>query len=236
MFPPCRDRLQKDLQWLEKMKQELNGGKDPFQEVRSMFAKCDPISLNEYEEMLKTLEKESPASSPTPDAILQCLMKRAPLFAKAWELANLSEKIKIFECDRQSNDLPAFYSASRHEIKITNALPVFWRIYGLIFETFNALQRESFQKIESLAAAGTLNREEYTLLKEYLEYETAVWTNKILKFKDSITFIDIWKIKNTNYAKNLDLGSYIHADFYRKAWDMAYGFSYLKKHPEHLKK
>ncbi len=236
IFSPCRDQLPKDLNWLKAMRKKLDGGKDPFEALRALFAQSGQISSTEMKKALQILQKNSP-SLPTPDACLQCLIKHSPLFAKAWELVNREEQVKIHELDwsYSSFNAPAFYNSLNHAIHIHNSCNPFERVFCIVFETMNALQNGPYRKIDQLAREGMINREEFALLQEYVESETVLWTHRIFGLSDQISFMEIWKIANFPMQQSVGQSVrplQVHADEYRKRWDLAYGLPYLKKHPE----
>jgi ankyrin repeat protein len=240
MFPPCRDALPKDLKWLETMKKKLDEGKDPFDELRSIFAKFGPISFKMNVKLLQDLQSKQALeskslSAPSSDMIRDCLIQNSPLFSKVWEAANRHEKWTLHEEDLISQKKSLAYMAYfQHKIYLEKSDHIFDKAYNIIFETLNAFQNKRYLTIEKLAEAGMLSREEYSLLIEYLEDETLQWTHRIIGWKEPSSFADSWKA--TNKPRRMGSAPYdqIHTDTYRKQWDLFYGFTYLKKHPEFI--
>lgn len=229
-FPTCRDLCQKDLEWLRKTRVKLFDGKDPFAELRSISSN-NPISVNDVRTLLRK------DSHPVLEGIVQCLKQNSSLFAKALEIANRHKKLIIDEFDGSSENMmyntmgsPACYDPFLHEINIEKSCDLRLKAEMLIFETMNALQGEGMRNIFKLSEAGMLNRNEFTLLCEYLEYFSLLWTFRILgRTSHRENFLDFWKDENTPYPTNPGKGA-IHADIYRRQWDFLYGFPYLKKH------
>ncbi len=101
---------------------------------------------------------------------------------------------------------------------------------SLIFETLNAVQRESFYFINHNVC--NLIREQFALGKEWIETKTGNWTRKIFLGEFSKeTFLDIWKRVNT-----LSGGVVAHAEDYRRTWDDFCLAAWIKKNPDLLQK
>jgi ankyrin repeat protein len=233
IFPASRDRLPKDWEtWVKKIK----SGKDPFQELREVLAKCGEISFKKNMKTLETLQATS-SSSPSLESIVQCLIQESPVFAKAWALVNRDEKLKLIEISEpdQKNDR-AYYNCATHAIHIPKWENIFEKTHSIVFEVMNAFQRETFLQIDQLVAVGNLSREEFTFLAEATEYTTLCWTHRIAGMPPpyNYNFTKYWKRGNTPDApsKIFPKGKSPHADTYRKQWDLHYAVPYLKKHPE----
>lgn len=236
MFPPSRNQLPKDLKWLEKMKWQLDAGKSPFEELGSLFEKCGPISFEENGKILQ-MHKSNSSTSPSLEVILNCTLQHSPLFAKALELANQHKALRIIEViqDPLSKMPPAYCDFDKHEICIASHLGVNCKITALIWETLNVLQAKRFLEIKKLAEAGMLSREEFAVLTEYCEADTAIWHDRIRGEKNNpfphlTDFFQHWKKMNRPLLLGGGSKEMIHTDFFRRQWDQFYGFTYLRKH------
>lgn len=237
MFPPCRNQLPKNLKWLEKMKRQLDGRKGPFEELRPLFEQCGSISFEENTKILQMLQGDS-TTPPSLEVILNCMLQHSPLFAKALEIANRHKALGIIEViqDPASKMPPAYCDFDKHEICIASHLDVNYKTSALIWETLNVLQETRFLELKKLAQAGSLSREEFAVLMEYCEADTAIWHDRIRGGKNNPfphlnDFTEHWKKMNKPLLLGGGSKEMIHTDFFRQQWDRLYGFTYLKKHP-----
>jgi hypothetical protein len=240
IFPPCRERLPKDLEWLEEQKKILDGGTSIFEPLNLAWQEkpSSRKALKDFLRPLMTLTSDSPidplTNSASIETILECLLCHSPLFAKAYELAS---KPSVSEVPGTSIDSRACYDNGSHLIMIAKEQTLYYKAESLVFETLNAMQRARMLKVHQLAAAGKLGREEFTVLIEYLESDTLIWSARITgmyeadkTYKD-YSFSEQWIGINKKVIKG-GSGLVSHADLYRKQWDDLYSAVYLKKHPE----
>jgi Ankyrin repeats (3 copies)/Ankyrin repeat len=237
LFPPSRERLTKNLAWLEQMKNQLDGGKNPFEELENLFARRGTAAFDKDANAMQILKAvalaETPHSPSTPlPKILDYLFQYSPHLVKAYELASREKKWGVYEAD-----MPwvAMFSHYEHAIWINNKNNIQQKAHFIIFETLNALQNERYKKLHNLAEQGALSRETFALLKEYCEYDTCLWCSRIVGDKAIPNFEETWKFLNSPKSCFGPLAP-THADVYRQQWDLLYGFTYLKKHPRILKR
>jgi hypothetical protein len=129
---------------------------------------------------------------------------------------------------------PAFYRYDCHAISINGSLPIDCKAYFLVFELFNALQRDALAKVNDLAINGQLDREEYATLMEGIEFVTLQMTHRTFGVPNPFsTPLEYWKANNRSIppCEAFPKGLSSHTDFYRKKWDLVFSAAYLAKHP-----
>jgi hypothetical protein len=216
IFPP-----QRDLSNVEIPSWKIPMVKDPF---------SVPISAR--------LGLFPPTYSLEVEAILSNLKGNLPLFRKAWQLANAKEKVKVIELSNREMGVEerktrmeksdGSYCFRTHTIRLFKSSSNREKTENLLFETMNAVQRESAQKTDELATKGELSREEFTLLVEKVEHNSLNWMMKVLSMP-AISFKESWNASNESGSGHIS-----HADNYRRCWDLRFCAIYLAKHPEVL--
>jgi hypothetical protein len=186
------------------------------------------------EELHKELYREGKPYSL--EDLVKILQDRSPLFKKAWEIVNRRQRVTIDERREEnfwkgapiySRGKSAAYNSHRHLIAMSDECPIDYKIGNLIFETINALQRESFHHLERLPQKGVTTREDRALLVE--EFHSFNWRARILKGRPDhpgISFGNFWKAVNKH--KEPPLVS--HAERIRRIWDKKEGLLYLHNH------
>jgi hypothetical protein len=223
-----------------KLEQFINYAKSapPSRSLREYFLGLD----SDYKARLKA--KDPHLKKRSTENLLRLLLKRSPLFKKAWELVNKHTKITIiqlpYEGLKLGGDKPihaqnegACYFHDTHTIRLTPTKTYQQTIFFLVFETMNALQRISFKKANS--KINETSRELHALLLERIELNSARWAERILEANPNASaepFCDYWKRMNVPFEKGL--GS--HADHYRHGWDRRVGIQSLIDNPDWLKK
>ncbi len=195
IFPASRDRLPKDWETWQKKLNKIKNEIDSFRELREVLAKCGPISNEKFLKTIETLQ-ETYGSSPNLASIVLCLLQESPLFAKAWALVNRDEKLKLIKMSKaefNKCNSSGFYGQNSHAIHIHKSSNIYDRTDTVIFEIINAVQRERFMRVTQLAELGELSREEYTLFKENLEYDTLYWNLQIQGRTLTNNFTEDWK-------------------------------------------
>jgi hypothetical protein len=173
------------------------------------------------------------------------LLNTAPFFRSLWEKAGEPQIVEVPDDYFAGVGNPdytkgtgAAFNSSENIIRINQKASLDRKIFYLIFELLNAVQKERFAKIEQLAMAGDLSREDYVLLVERIEFETQIWQQKILQlfgynfFKIEANFSDFWKAVNTPFV----VGGVCHAAAYREHWELNYMTAYLQKIAKNLRK
>ena len=183
-------------------------------------------------------------------AIINLLSQKSSIFAQAWKLANQSEPLKVQECSDNTFTylngkhrihpigLGACYSDSKHLIRVSKNASTDEKAGSLIFETINAIQKSSFQEADRLSKEGKLNREEYSILIESIEFNSGLWHDKIVRqigYKPICTttdFPDEWRCANQPLAEGLTP----HAERYRLEWDIRDSGIYISQNKELFQK
>ncbi|HSW73335.1 MAG TPA: hypothetical protein VLG44_08035, partial [Chlamydiales bacterium] len=217
-LPPYKDITQRKLKLSSPLEQFI----DEIPTLAKKFSDAPSFSL-----LVKEMEKEdaeSIAKKGTPLSIEEWttrFLDRCPLYKILYEQAR-SPAIKEGELSH--------YLVEKHTVFISASEKNYEeKFQTLIFETFNALQLEDFQRIIQLVKAGEIHLEENAFLREYLEYRSYVgelFLEHHLQFESPTpTLVEYWVEQNKG-----------HTDFYRNAWCMEGDYLlFFEKHPEFLK-
>lgn len=191
-------------------------------------------------------ESQLNALKSKPIAFLEAHPNR--LMKLAWRLLNQTDKIVIKEvADKDfvqfgvtsfAYGRGACYFEKSHEIWVNKNSP--HKISSIIFECMNALQRDSFNKLDHLSSLGEISREELPILNEWIEYHSSLWheqiisemglTEETLDLQINASFQTLWKFVNIPLLPWLSS----HAEVYRRAWDSLYSSAYFAKHPRFI--
>lgn len=184
------------LKKFEKEAPELQKTKDKYKSWKALLSELQKVEILSTNVLVEHLEKAN------------------PLFKRAWELAG---KPKIRECPTSQVD-SARYWTERHLIEINGEDSIQKKIEYIIFETFNALQRNAAFHIKLLAK----DQNEVALFIEWVENFTANWFQKTIHSMGSPlknwSFTQQWqKVNNPEGYRGL-----AHAEHYRICWMMDY--------------
>lgn len=137
-----------------------------------------------------------------------------PLFAEVFKLAN---EPKTHHVDQLKHGFEASYSLKDHRIEIAKCETYEELLERLFFESFNALQKRSFDAIVSLRDSGQLTREEYVYLNEWIEYRGLI--GRFVLLNHDMDPPPSWPVHWENLNK-LHAGHIVsHANHHRKGWD-----------------
>lgn len=205
---------------------------DVLPELHQAYAKIGAPVKKNWESLIQA---SSPSKEPTLECIRDCLIRENRFFAKVWELANRTQKIQLEEVIPEKGNPPALYNSKGHKITLSSHLELSQKVFFLTFELVNALHGKLFDHGDG-KYFGKLEREESTLLKEYLEYHTTLWSLRILgvPLPPTLSFQKIWEEENK--VREFNNTGLSHTDFYRRTWDSVLSARFLSKHPGYLAK
>ncbi len=236
LWPASREHLSNEtIAWaIKTLGFQTNRLPASMKEVERVLAKTDLFNCaKDWQKILDRI----PASASL-EMIRLRLIECNPAYAKAWEIANREEPLKVREMEANigigGDAAPAFYNGELHSMWINGGLPVWLKAYFLVFELFNALQKDAFLKVGNLALSGLLDREEYATLMEGIEFVTLQMTHRTLGLPNPFsTPLKYWKVNNRSIppCEEFPKGLSSHTDFYRKKWDLVFSAVYLAKHP-----
>ncbi|HSW73499.1 MAG TPA: hypothetical protein VLG44_08865 [Chlamydiales bacterium] len=166
------------------------------------------------------------------DQVKAYLRKHHPLLDTSLKLAN---EPNIQQTVRpgpriHSQGAAAFYHSESNSILIECGAGYAAMIYGIAFETMNALGREGFEWANQLSASGEISREETAFLDEALEFKSLIALTMLFpelgKRPENVNFEIRWVMNNTSLGKGL----IAHADHSRFEYDQMCAIPYLLKH------
>jgi hypothetical protein len=184
--------------------------------------------------------------------------RKNPLFQQILKLARSKGKIEVVITDKSKfigshlADSPAFCekidqgkgTPLLHKIVIKHDVSPKMAFSLLVFELINVSQMERFDALDLKVREGELDRENFTILKEYVEFTTTTLAHEILNY--GVTHLnwhkdlDAWSIpfqqvmnraqekkvdpfviewQRVNQKLSKDPISQTHADSYRFQWD-----------------
>jgi hypothetical protein len=186
-------------------------------------------------EIGSTLEQRLPKADLA--NILQFL-QTAPHFQSLWRKAKAPKIEEVPESYFEAPGKPSYgegegaeYDPIQHVIRINKKAPLRRKIAKLIFELLNAAQKARIEAVFAYARTHGLDREEFTVIMERMEFDTYEQYQKMLQQfgldhdNTKRTFSDYWKRVQTPFLE----GGVSHADSYRYQWDYHFLTSHLKK-------
>jgi hypothetical protein len=184
-------------------------------------------------------------------------LRKNPLFEALWNKATQEQQIEIttlsqdrFSGVHASNN--AHYVSSEHKICISEGNKTD-KMLMILFEAANAFQQKRFRVIEERTKDGTVTREEYTLLQEWVEYHSLLmhhtiaeygvryhgWAEGVDEYRPlyqenggKFSFSQYWRRCNTLRPGGVKL----HADTHREIWDKVHSGTYFTKNPSLFQK
>lgn len=124
----------------------------------------------------------------------------------------------------------AFYHPQSNSILIECGAGYAAMIYGIAFETMNALGREGMEWANRLSASGELSREETAFLDQALEFRSLIALTilfpELKKDPANVDFETRWRMNNTSLGE----GRIPHVDHAKFEWDQMCAIPYLLKH------
>lgn len=195
---------------------------------------------------------------PVAQGELDFLIDRAlenPLFAKMWVEVSTYGELKVSLVDRSFFSAQGLGDLSDAQCRITFSEPIQLEIIlrndvtlkrmivALIFELANLYQIQRFDSLERAAILGLVDREQYSLTKEYIEHNTDVLTQQTIDYGihhmnwqwkaefDSFKtlsrsdFSSAWTNSNIVYAESIPS----HAEYYRMEWDQKYSQAFNER-------
>lgn len=175
------------------------------------------------------------------------LAQENPLFNEIWQqicktttVSVVSEEILEFRTNNCNSKAISTNCFSHANISIANGVDFQDALRMLVFEAINVLQHYRFNAVEERAGSGLLDRETFTFLTEYIEWDTNTladvivnygitqqgWPQKPEQVSFDVTFDSWWSSVNvTNKTVS-------HADSYRITWDKKYASAFYLENPE----
>ncbi len=151
-----------------------------------------------------------------PDNFARCFVVANIMITKnSEELGNIDHIVKV--------------PIAKQQIEILSDISLKRFFSGIVFEMANLYQMERFFNFIALAKLKNIGRNEYALIKEYIEFQTCQLVDQVMEYGIShlnwSPDLNLWKgvskkIFDNNHWKdcNYIYGEHSHADAYRKLW------------------